>query len=71
MIGNLVEFEDLKGLTGYSRLADVERCLNGQGVRFFRGRDGVWTTMGLIEAAGGLRLIPEANNHYSPDIAAV
>lgn len=46
--------EDLRTVTGYQRVSDVERCLTGQGVRFFRGKDGPWTTLTLINAAGGV-----------------
>lgn len=53
--GAILEFEDLKRITGYTRLADVERCLSNQGVRVFFGRGGVWTTLDLINAAGGIR----------------
>lgn len=64
MRGDLVEFDDLKAMTGYARQADLERCLQRQGIRFFYGRGGVWTTIGLIEAAGGLR--PGAANGDDP-----
>ncbi len=55
MLGPFVQLEDLQAITGYQRMADVERCLRAQGIRYFYGRTGVlWTTTGLIEAAGGL-----------------
>jgi hypothetical protein len=41
--------------TGYQRAADIERCLREQGVRYFWGKDGPWTTMDLVNAAGGLK----------------
>lgn len=44
----------LKAITGYERVGDVRRCLERQNIRYFFGKDGVWTTIGLVEAAGGL-----------------
>lgn len=71
MRGNLVEHEDLQAVTGYSRLADLERCLDRAGVRYFRGRDGLWTTLDLINAAGGLDgSRGDVNEPYSADQAA-
>jgi len=46
--------EDLKEITGYQRPADVARCLREQGVRVFNGRSGPWTTIDLINQAGGI-----------------
>jgi len=46
--------DDLKALTGYERTADVRRCLDGQNIRYFFGRNCIWTTIGLVEAAAGL-----------------
>ena len=60
--------EDLKRITGYERLADVERCLVAQGVRFFRGRRGIWTTVDLVNAAGGIeRAVAAGDEPYNPD----
>lgn len=50
----VLDAETLKQLTGYNRASDVERCLRSQGVRYFRGRNGPWTTLDLLNAAGGL-----------------
>ncbi|MDL4862277.1 DUF4224 domain-containing protein [Halomonas elongata] len=46
--------DELKAITGYQRPADVARCLREQGVRVFQGRSGPWTTIDLINQAGGL-----------------
>ncbi|HEJ6164829.1 TPA: hypothetical protein SL829_002159 [Pseudomonas aeruginosa] len=62
----VLTFEDLKRITGYSRRADVERALAEQGVRLFRGRLGPWTTVELINQAGGLRTAPQ--EHYGVEI---
>lgn len=59
-------FEDLRRITGYSRRADVERTLREQGVRVFRGRTGPWTTLALINHAGGLQ--PVQREQYDVDI---
>lgn len=45
---------ELKEVTGYKRNRDLERCLTEAGVRWFPGKDGPWTTIDLINAAGGL-----------------
>lgn len=62
----ILTFEDLKRITGYGRRADVERTLIEQGIRLFRGRTGPWTTVDLINQAGGLR--PATQEHYGVDI---
>ncbi|ETF06650.1 DUF4224 domain-containing protein [Pseudomonas moraviensis] len=48
-------FQDLQQITGYQRRSDVEKALISQGVRMFRGRCGPWTTLVLINHAGGIR----------------
>lgn len=50
----VLTFADLKRATGYSRQADVERCLKDQRIRFFWGKDGIWTTLRALHAAHGL-----------------
>lgn len=52
---SVLTFDDLKRITGYTRRADVERTLQEQGIRLFRGRTGPWTTVELINQAGGLK----------------
>jgi hypothetical protein len=63
-MANTLSTADLLNATGYQRPADVERCLEKQGIRFFWGKDGPWTTMDLINAAGGLQ-VPEASDSYA------
>ena len=58
---------DLLRATGYKRQSDLERCLREQGVHVFYGKDGVWTTIDLINAAGGLRR-GAANDPYPANI---
>lgn len=55
MLNGCLSTAALFELTGYTRPADVERCLRDQGVKYFWGKDGPWTTLELINAAGGLR----------------
>ena len=62
-----IDYEELKELTGYQRRGDVERCLKDQGIRFFIGRAGVWTTVDLVNAAGGLQA-PAKSEAYSADL---
>ena len=64
-----IGYEELKERTGYQRRGDVERCLKDQGIRFFIGRAGVWTTVDLVNAAGGLQAQAPANSEaYSADL---
>lgn len=65
MIGNVLTLDDLRSATGYTRQADVERCLERQGVRFFYGRDGIWTTIEALNAALGV-LQPATNDGMYP-----
>lgn len=51
---NVITFEDLKIVTGYERAGDVEKCLQRDGIRYFTNRKGVWTTLALVNAAGGI-----------------
>lgn len=60
---------DLLAVTKYERVGDLRRALEAQHIRYFLGKGGEpWTTIGLIEAAGGLAPA-SASNHptYSPD----
>lgn len=63
---SVLEFEELKRITGYSRRADVERALRSQGIRIFIGRKGPWTTVDLVNQAGGLKPVDEEK--YDADI---
>lgn len=63
----LLDFEALKAVTGYQRQVDVERCLSKAGIRYFYARNGVWTTIHLVDAAGGLGTASNSDA-YSTDI---
>ncbi|MCH4563386.1 DUF4224 domain-containing protein [Halomonas sp. EGI 63088] len=65
---NVLSCEDLRAITGYKRPADIERCLVDQGVKVFRGRTGPWTTIDLVNQAGGLRPNADNDDSYDPDI---
>ena len=54
-VPGVLTFQDLQHVTGYQRRSDVERSLIDQGVRIFRGRCGLWTTIDLINQAGGIK----------------
>lgn len=62
----VLTFKDLQRITGYNRRADVEKALLGQGIKLFRGRIGPWTTLDLINQAGGVK--PVIQEQYSVDI---
>lgn len=51
---NVLTFEDLKKLTEYERAGDVERSLQKSGIRYFPSKKGCWTTLALVNAAGGI-----------------
>lgn len=61
--------DDLMAVTKYERVGDLRRALEAQHIRYFLGKGGEpWTTIGLIEAAGGLTPASASNQpHYSPD----
>jgi hypothetical protein len=62
----VLDFEQLQRITGYTRRADVERALRSQGIRLFLGRKGPWTTIDLVNEAGGMQ--SAGKQEYSPDI---
>ena len=51
--GTILTFEDLQQLTGYTKRSGVERALRKQGIRWFWGRHGPWTTIEMVNQAGG------------------
>jgi hypothetical protein len=46
--------EDLSRLIGYEQPAALEKWCRENGVRFFRGRRGIWTTMDAVNQALGV-----------------
>ncbi|MGO3058786.1 MAG: hypothetical protein ACTID3_17860 [Halomonas sp.] len=57
-VQSVLDCDDIKAITGYQRPADAARCLREQGVVVFNGRRGPWTTIDLINKAGGIEAIP-------------
>lgn len=51
----IVDYDQLKDMTGCKRLADVEKTLDENGIAFCRGRGKIFTTVSAIEAAMGIR----------------
>lgn len=59
---------ELQQILGYERQGDVERCLREQGIRYFRGKGGApWTTIDLINMAGGLKAANQPDEPYSAE----
>lgn len=67
----IVSTEELLEVTGYTRAGDLCRCMDNQGIRYFLGRYArPWTTLDLINAAGGLAPGgPTKVDTYDPDDA--
>ena len=55
MRGSIIETADLLAITGYQKPGDAARCLRTQGIRVFDGKLGPWTTLEIINAAGGVK----------------
>jgi len=66
MIGSILTTDDLLKITGYEKPGDMRRKLIEQGIKVFSGKSGPWTTIELINAAGGLKV--STNDEYSTDI---
>ena len=50
--GQLVTSEDLKKVTGYTRIGDIERWLQQENIPFFRGKRGkIFTTIEKLNEA--------------------
>jgi len=64
-INGLIDTEALKSVTGYKRNSDIEKCLEGQGIRYCYGKRGPWTTLDLINASKGLAAL---SNNISGDV---
>ena len=65
---SILHFTDLQAMTGYSRAGDVSRCLRRQGIKVFHGRGGsLWTTIALVNAAGGLGSGAAGDSPYPAD----
>ncbi len=67
MRGSVLETADLLAITRYQKPGDAARCLRAQGIKVFEGKDGIWTTIELVNAAGGIVPAPASNEPYRPD----
>ena len=69
MIGSIFETADLLAITGYGRPGDAGAALRRQGIHVFEGKGGSpWTTLELINAAGGIAPAGLSSpQHYNPD----
>jgi hypothetical protein len=67
MRGSIIECEDLLAITGYEKPGDAARSLRKQGIRVFDGKAGIWTTLELINAAGGIMPAPAKDDAVSPE----
>jgi hypothetical protein len=69
-MSRIITTEELLAVSGYAREGDVCRMLDEHGIRYFLGKGArPWTTLDLINAAGGLRYgeLAERPDLYSPD----
>jgi hypothetical protein len=67
-LGSILTTTDLLAITGYDRPGDAARKLRAQGIHVFEGKDGIFTTLELVNAAGGV--LPSAvqePRHYKPE----
>ena len=69
MIGvDVLEFDDLQRLSGYTRLSDVERWATDNGIPFKRRRLGIVTTVTAFNAALGIGAAPANDGQYPASI---
>lgn len=66
VVAEILKAEQLRELTGFSRDADVRRCLESQGIVVFDSKAGPWTTQHLIELAAKVKLGLAANENKQP-----
>ena len=66
MNSSVLDFATLKAVTNCQRQGDVERYLKKSGIRYFFSREGVWTTIDLVNAAGGIQAGTPAAAPYLP-----
>lgn len=65
-VAKVIEFEELQRITGYTRRSDVEKVLRSEGIKVFLGRKGPWTTIDLVNHAGGIK--PLDQDKYDAEI---
>ena len=55
---SIIAFEQLQKITGFEQKAAIKRHLTASGVRFFETPRSLYTTVELMNAAGGLVFNP-------------
>ena len=61
-MNDVLNTDELKKITGFKQSGAIEKCLRDQGVRYFHGKNGPWTTLDLINAAKGLTTLVQTTN---------
>lgn len=65
---HIVPFEELQRRSGVRQAAAVERWAQREGIRYFHGGDGIWTTLEALNAALGVLPANDAPPPLSPDL---
>lgn len=65
---HVLEFADLKRISGYNRRADVERWAEDNGIAVKPCRGGVWTTLEAVNVALGVAAANDGAAPYDPDL---
>jgi hypothetical protein len=68
VIGGIVEFGDLKRLSGFERRADVERWAKSVGLPVMPCKGGVWTTLDALNHTLGVRNVGGDGDPYSAEV---
>lgn len=63
----IVSCEQLREITGYKGTIAIAKCLRKQNIPFFYSKNGPWTTIDLINKAGGLKPQKSDAETYNPD----
>lgn len=65
-VEGVLNAEELRALMGLERDADLRKHLHKQGIACFMGKDGLWTTLELVNLAGRRQLgLAENDNDKS------
>ena len=69
--GSILTADELLQITGYSRDGDLKSAFTRNGISWLTGKGGrPWTTLDLINKAGGLTPVVAGNEPaYNPDDA--
>ena len=63
----LVSTEELLAVTNFENVGPMKKKLEKQGIKLFDGKDGPWTTLDLINAAGGIKSESSNDTEFYPD----